>query len=131
VKRGRVATTKRDNAHNKRPRKEEMRPLQKIVNVSQPVVDRHLVDNNIPQYNSEKAIFHNLALKRDIGTRMLECQKSLMISYWGIMRHQPGYKKFPSTILVLEKCMIVVPQLSTYASQPSLLKISLSIQRPW
>jgi hypothetical protein len=46
VKRGRVATTKRDNAPNKRPRKEKMRPLQKTVNVSQPVVDRHLVDNN-------------------------------------------------------------------------------------
>jgi hypothetical protein len=46
VKRGRVTTTKRDNAPNKRPRKEKMRPLQKTVNVSQTVVDRHLVDNN-------------------------------------------------------------------------------------
>jgi hypothetical protein len=44
VKRGRVATTKKDNASNKRPRKEKMRPLQKTVNVSQFVVDRHLVD---------------------------------------------------------------------------------------
>jgi hypothetical protein len=44
VKRGRVATTKRDNAPNKHPRKEKTRHLQKIVNVSQPVVDRHLVD---------------------------------------------------------------------------------------
>jgi hypothetical protein len=44
VKRGRVVTTKRDNAPNKRPRKEKTRHLQKIVNVSQPVVDRHLVD---------------------------------------------------------------------------------------
>jgi hypothetical protein len=44
VKRGRVAHTKKDNAPNKRPRKDKMRPLPKTVNVSQPVVDRHLVD---------------------------------------------------------------------------------------
>jgi hypothetical protein len=44
VKRGRVATTKKDNAPNKRLRKEKTRPLQKIMNVSQPMVDRHLVD---------------------------------------------------------------------------------------
>jgi hypothetical protein len=49
VKKGRVATTKRDNAPNKRPRKEKERPLQKTVNVNQFVVDRHLVDNNISQ----------------------------------------------------------------------------------
>jgi hypothetical protein len=39
VNRGRVATTKRDNAPNNRPRKKKTRPLQKIVNVSQPVVE--------------------------------------------------------------------------------------------
>jgi hypothetical protein len=44
VKRGRVDTTKRDNAPNKRPRNEKTIPLQKIVNVSQPVVDKYLVD---------------------------------------------------------------------------------------
>jgi hypothetical protein len=44
VKRVRVAATEKDNAPNKRSRKEKMRPLQKIVNMSQPVVDRHLVD---------------------------------------------------------------------------------------
>jgi hypothetical protein len=47
VKRGRVAQTKKDNTPNKRPRKEKTMPLQKTVNVSQPVVDRYLVD--IPQ----------------------------------------------------------------------------------
>jgi hypothetical protein len=51
VKRGRVAQTKKDNAPNKHLRKEKMRPLQKIVNVSQPVVDRHLVD--IPQSSAQ------------------------------------------------------------------------------
>jgi hypothetical protein len=53
VKWGRVATTKRDNAPNNHPRKKKTRPLQKAVNVSQPVVDRHLVDNNIPQSSTQ------------------------------------------------------------------------------
>jgi hypothetical protein len=53
VKRGRFATTKRDNAPNKCLRKEKTRPLQKIMNVSQHVVDRHLVDNNIPQSSTQ------------------------------------------------------------------------------
>jgi hypothetical protein len=51
VKRGRVAQTKKDNAPNKGPRKEKMRPLQKTVNVNQPVIERHLVD--IPQYSTQ------------------------------------------------------------------------------
>jgi hypothetical protein len=51
VKRRRVAQTKKDNTLNKRPRKEKMRPLQKIVNVSQPVVARHLVDT--PQSSTQ------------------------------------------------------------------------------
>jgi hypothetical protein len=56
MKRGRVAQTKKDNAPNKHPRKEKMRPLQKIVNVSQLVVDRHLVD--IPQ-STTQACYRN------------------------------------------------------------------------
>jgi hypothetical protein len=51
VKRRRVAQTKKDNTLNKRPRKEKMRPLQKIVNVSQPVVARHPVDT--PQSSTQ------------------------------------------------------------------------------
>jgi hypothetical protein len=51
VKRWRVAQIKKDNTPNKRPRKEKMRPLQKIVNVNQPVVERHLV--NIPQSSTQ------------------------------------------------------------------------------
>jgi hypothetical protein len=38
-KRERVATTKRDNASSKRPRKHKTRPLQNIVNVSQLVLE--------------------------------------------------------------------------------------------
>jgi hypothetical protein len=56
VKRGRVAQTKKDNAPNKRPRKEKTRPLQKTVNVSQTMLDRHLVD--IPQ-SSTQACYRN------------------------------------------------------------------------
>jgi hypothetical protein len=53
MKRGRVATTKKDNASNKRPRKEKTRPLQKIVNASQPVVHRHIMDINRPQSSTQ------------------------------------------------------------------------------
>jgi hypothetical protein len=56
VKRERVAQTKKDKAPNKRPRKEKTRPLQKTMNVSQRVVDRHLVD--IPQ-SSTQACYRN------------------------------------------------------------------------
>jgi uncharacterized protein YycO len=53
VKRRMVATTKRDNVPNKRPRKEKAMPLQKTVSVSQPMVDRHLVNNNISQSSTQ------------------------------------------------------------------------------
>jgi hypothetical protein len=56
VKRGRVAQTKKDKAPSKHPRKEKMRPLQKTVNISQPRVDRRLVD--IPQ-SSTQARYRN------------------------------------------------------------------------
>jgi hypothetical protein len=56
VKRGRVTTTKKDNTQNKHPRKEKTIPLQKTVNVSQHVVDRHLMD--IPQ-SSTQARYRN------------------------------------------------------------------------
>jgi hypothetical protein len=51
VKRARIAQTKKDNTPNKRPIKKEMMPLQKIVNVSQPALDRQLVD--IPQFSTQ------------------------------------------------------------------------------
>jgi hypothetical protein len=51
VKRGRVGQSKKDNAPNKHPRKEKMMPLQKIMNVSQHVVDTHPVD--IPQSSTQ------------------------------------------------------------------------------
>jgi hypothetical protein len=121
VKRGRVAQTKKDNTPNKRPRKEKMRPLQKIVNVTQPVVDRKLVD--ISQ-SSTQVCYRN---------KNASTSENMMISNWEIMRQKWVYKRFSSTILVPEKCMIVVLQLSTHTSEPSLLKISLLIQilRPW
>jgi hypothetical protein len=51
VRRGMVAQTKKDTTRNKHPIKEKMRLLQKIVNVSKPVVDRHLMD--IPQSGTQ------------------------------------------------------------------------------
>jgi hypothetical protein len=68
VKRGRVAQTKKDKTTNKRAKKEKMMPLQKTVDVSQPMVDTLW-------------IFHNLALKRAIETRMLARRKAMMLSY--------------------------------------------------
>jgi hypothetical protein len=56
VKRGRVSQTKKDKAPNKHPRKEKTGPLQKTVNMSQPRVDRRLVD--IPQ-SSTQARYRN------------------------------------------------------------------------
>jgi hypothetical protein len=46
--------------------------------------------------------------------RMLARGKTMMLLYWENMRHQQENKKFSSTILVPEKCMIVALQLSTY-----------------
>jgi hypothetical protein len=56
MKRGRTSTTKKDNAPSKCSWKEKTIPLQKIVTMSEPKVDRQIVD----------IIFHNLALKRAI-----------------------------------------------------------------
>jgi hypothetical protein len=59
VKRGWVAQTKKDNSPKKRPRNEKMRPFQNTVNVSQPVVDMHLVDiiqsSTLTRYRKENA----------------------------------------------------------------------------
>jgi hypothetical protein len=51
VNSGRVAQTKKDKAPNKRPRKKKTKPLRKTMNVSQPGVDRYLVD--IPQSSTQ------------------------------------------------------------------------------
>jgi hypothetical protein len=56
VKKGRVAQNKKDKSPNKRARKEKSSLLQKIVNVSQSRVDRHLLD--IPQ-SSTSACYRN------------------------------------------------------------------------
>jgi hypothetical protein len=48
TKRGRIATTKKDNALNKHPINERTRALRKTVNVSQPVGERHHVDVDDP-----------------------------------------------------------------------------------
>jgi hypothetical protein len=112
VKMGRVAQTKKDKAPNKRPRKEKTRSLQKIVNVSQPTVDRHLV--NIPQSSTEMHY-------RNENASTLENPDALVL---GNHEASTGIQKNPLTILVSRKCMTIVLQLSTHVSQPSLLRIS-------
>jgi hypothetical protein len=83
-----------------------MRPFQKTVNVSQPMINRHLVE--ISQ-SSTQARYRN---------KNASTSKNPDDFVLGIMRHQRGYKKFSSTILILEKYMTIVPQLSTHVSQP-------------
>jgi hypothetical protein len=79
VKMGRIATTKRDNAPNKRPRKEKMRPLQKIVNVSQPVVVRHHVDNSTPQSSTQvRYINENASTSENLDDLVLGNHKTSM-----------------------------------------------------
>jgi hypothetical protein len=53
MKRRRATITKKNNTSSKRPRKEKTRPLQKTVNVGQPVFDRHIVDINMPQTSTQ------------------------------------------------------------------------------
>jgi hypothetical protein len=72
MKRWRATIIKKDNTSNKHPRKEKTRPLQKTVNVGQQVVDRHLVDINMPQYSTQAH------------------RKTLTHLYWEIMRSQMG-----------------------------------------
>jgi hypothetical protein len=61
MKWGRDATTKKDNASNKHPKKEKTRSLQKTVNVSQTVVDRHLVNVSIPQSSTQVCYINEIA----------------------------------------------------------------------
>jgi hypothetical protein len=73
MKRGRATITKKDNAFSKRPRKEKMRPLQKVVNVGQPMVDRHLVDINMPQSSTQACyINENTSTSKNSDTLVLE-----------------------------------------------------------
>jgi hypothetical protein len=72
MKRRRANITKKDNASNKHPRKEKTRPLQKTVNVSQPVVDRHLVYINMSQSSTqERYINNNASLSENSDTIVL------------------------------------------------------------
>jgi hypothetical protein len=72
MKRGRATITKKDNASNKHPRKEKMMPLQKIVNVGQPMVDRHLVDINMSQSSTQaRYINENASTSENPNTLVL------------------------------------------------------------
>jgi hypothetical protein len=77
MKRGRVAQSKKDNTPNNHPRKEKMIPLQKTVNLSQPVVDRHLVD--IPQSSTQaRCEKENASMSENPDDLILENYKTSM-----------------------------------------------------
>jgi hypothetical protein len=61
MKMGVTTITKKDNASNKHSRIEKTRPLQKIVNVAQPMVDRHLVDINMQQSSTQACYINDNA----------------------------------------------------------------------
>jgi hypothetical protein len=61
MKWGRDATIKKENASNKHPKKEKTRSLQKTVNVSQTMVDRHLVNVSIPQSSTQVCYINEIA----------------------------------------------------------------------
>jgi hypothetical protein len=72
MKRGRATITKKNNASSKRPRKEKMRHLQNTLNVSQPVVDTHLVDINMPQSSIQACyINENASTSKNSDTLVL------------------------------------------------------------
>jgi hypothetical protein len=76
MKRRRATITKKDNAFSKRPRKEKMRHLQKVVNVGQPMVDRHLVDINMPQSSTQVCyINENASTSENLDTLLLGNQE--------------------------------------------------------
>jgi hypothetical protein len=69
---GRATITKKDNASSKHPRKEKTRPLQKTVNVGQPMVDRHLVDINMSQSSTQaRYINENASTSENPNTLVL------------------------------------------------------------
>jgi hypothetical protein len=108
-KRGRVETTKKDTASEKRSRKEKLKAPRKFKSVVQPEVEQHHLNADAPQSSSQTRLEH---------------QKFPTTSYWEIMRRHREYKKFPLIMLVLKKYMIVIQLLQTYVSQLSLLKVS-------
>jgi hypothetical protein len=69
MKRERTTITKKDNASNKRPRKEKTMPLNKAVNMSQHMVNRHLVYINMPQSSIKTCyINENANTSENFGT---------------------------------------------------------------
>jgi hypothetical protein len=78
--------------------------------VGQPVVDIHLVDINMSQSSTQAHYINENA-------NTLENTDALIL---GNHEESNGIEEISITILVLEKCMIIVLQLSTPASQPSL-----------
>jgi hypothetical protein len=112
VKMGRVAQTKNDNTPNKRPKKEKTMPLQMTVNMSQPVVDRHLMD--IPQSRTQARY-----RKENAST-----SKNPDVLILGNHEASMGIQEISINSTSFREVYDLVLQLSTHVSQPSLLRIS-------
>jgi hypothetical protein len=89
-----------------------MRPLPKIGNVSQPGFDRHLVD--IPQSSTQ-------ARYRNENASTSENLDALVL--WN-HETSTGIQEISINYTSSREVYVVVLQLSTHVSQPSLLKIS-------
>jgi hypothetical protein len=109
---GRVAQTKNDNTPNKRPKKEKTRPLQMTVNMSQPVVDRHLMD--IPQSRTQARY-----RKENAST-----SKNPDVLILGNHEASMGIQEISINSTSSREVYDLVLQLSSHVSQPSLLRIS-------
>jgi hypothetical protein len=70
-KRGR-ATTKKDDVMSKHLRKERKRPDKKVVNASQPMVERHLVDTKCPQSSTHARNINEAETSENPGSLVLE-----------------------------------------------------------
>jgi hypothetical protein len=71
VRKRRRATTKKDNTTSKRPRKVRKRHDKKIVNASQPMVVRHLVDIECPQSNTQACNINEAGTSENFGSLVL------------------------------------------------------------
>jgi hypothetical protein len=108
VKRGRIATTKRDNAPNKLPRKEKIRHPQKIVNVSQSVVYRHLVDNNIPQSSTQACYINENASTSENYDLVLENHETSTGTQEISINYTSSGEVYDSSTIIVNPCFSTI-----------------------
>jgi hypothetical protein len=105
VKRGRASQTKKDNASNKHPGKGKTRHLQKTVNVSQPVVDRHIVD--IPQSTIE-ARYRNENASTSKNPDVLENHEKSMVIQEIFINYTSFKEVYDSSTIIINSCFSTI-----------------------